>query len=229
MRIAVVGMPLSGKTSLCEYLIAKHQEIKNRDIFRQDGILEEIIRRRDSACGVRIPSSVVSLRHSARPDLPFPLFSHTAEESDARIVEIAGCTIPEIFKKQGESAFREMERAVLSEYLDRTDVIVFTGGGAVVSAESRKVLARYDRVIYLDVTPETLIQRLTPDEIEKRPLLGTEEADAAESLKRLFREREPLYREVATDVLNADSGNVEETATRLLCLLREYEQGTLVS
>jgi shikimate kinase len=90
-------------------------------------------------------------------------------DTDAEVEKAAGMKIAEIFAREGESAFRARERDVL-EGLPTRDCVVALGGGAVVAAENRDVLARKGRLVWLDARPETLARRVGP--AAERPLLA---------------------------------------------------------
>jgi shikimate kinase len=114
-------------------------------------------------------------------------------DSDHVIEERAGADISWIFDVEGEAGFRDRETAVLDELTRLEGIVLATGGGAVLRAENRKMLAARGIVIHLDSPIDRLLERTEKD--KKRPLLNT--GDPAKTLKRLQRERAPLYEEIA--------------------------------
>lgn len=132
-------------------------------------------------------------------------------DTDEEIVVRCGADIPWIFDVEGEARFRERETAVLRDYVS-ANAIVSTGGGIVIMPENRDLLKLSGRVVYLRVEPERLFARIGKD--KRRPLLQTQ--DPLGTLRSLFEVRDPLYREVATDVLDAGSQSPKEMLNKLL-------------
>ena len=121
-------------------------------------------------------------------------------DADAVIEQAAGCSIPEIFERDGEAGFRSLESQVLSAISQRHSLVVATGGGVVTQPENWGLL-HSGIVIWLDVVPEQLLQRLNADSTV-RPLLQTNDPEAA--LNALLKERRPLYAEADLTVVIND-------------------------
>ena len=118
-------------------------------------------------------------------------------DADAVIEQAAGCSIPEIFERDGEAGFRALESQVLNAISQRHSLVVATGGGVVTQQENWGLL-HSGIVIWLDVVPEQLMQRLKADSTV-RPLLQTDDPDAA--LNTLLNQRRPLYAEADLTVV----------------------------
>ena len=118
-------------------------------------------------------------------------------DADAVIEQAAGCTIPEIFERDGEAGFRDLENQVLNAISQRHSLVVATGGGVVTQPENWGLL-HSGIVIWLDVVPEQLMERLRADSTV-RPLLQTEDPEAA--LNALLAERRALYAEADLTVV----------------------------
>lgn len=116
---------------------------------------------------------------------------------DEEVVRRAGKTIPEIFREDGEPAFRALERQVLSEFCAREGQVIATGGGTVLRADNRSAMRRTGRVYFLR-------RDLSLLPTEGRPL------SQAGSLEELYRVRRPLY-QAAADVVIDNSVGLEET------------------
>lgn len=122
-------------------------------------------------------------------------------DADAVIEQAAGCTIPEMFKRDGESGFRSLETQVLSAISQRHSLVVATGGGAVTRPENWGAMHQ-GIVIWLDVERQQLLKRLEQDDTP-RPLL--QEQDPAMALDRLLMTRRPMYSEAdLTVVIDAE-------------------------
>ena len=121
-------------------------------------------------------------------------------DADAVIEQAAGCSIPDIFDRDGEAGFRSLESQVLSAISQRHSLVVATGGGVVTQPENWGML-HSGIVIWLDVVPDQLLQRLNADSTV-RPLLQTADPEAA--LNELLNERRPLYAEADLTVVIND-------------------------
>ena len=121
-------------------------------------------------------------------------------DADAVIEQAAGCSIPDIFDRDGEAGFRSLESQVLSAISQRHSLVVATGGGVVTQPENWGML-HSGIVIWLDVVPDQLLQRLNADSTV-RPLLQTADPEAA--MNALLNERRPLYAEADLTVVIND-------------------------
>ncbi len=121
-------------------------------------------------------------------------------DTDHEIEKRTGVRIPLIFELEGEAGFRSREAAVIEEFSGQHDIVLATGGGAILSQQNRDNLSRNGTVIYLRAKVEDLWQRTRHD--KNRPLLQTSDPQA--KLKELYAQRDPLYREIAD--ITMDSG-----------------------
>ena len=121
-------------------------------------------------------------------------------DADAVIEQAAGCSISEIFQRDGEAEFRALEKQVLSSISQRHSLVVATGGGVVTQQENWGLL-HSGIVIWLDVVQEQLLKRLQADKTV-RPLLQTADPEAA--LSDLLAERKALYAEADLTVVIND-------------------------
>jgi shikimate kinase len=110
--------------------------------------------------------------------------------------------IADIFSRDGETAFRELESACLAEILAQEgETVLSTGGGCVISAANRAFLRGSGVVVYLEASAELLQQRLRAGNGGRPSLTG---ASVIDEVPRVLAEREPWYRETAGHVLKAD-------------------------
>jgi shikimate kinase len=138
-------------------------------------------------------------------------------DSDHEIERRCGVKVPLIFEIEGEPGFRQREAGVLAELTALEDVVLATGGGAVLAEANRRHLAARGTVIYLHAPPAALYERVRQD--RNRPLLAT--ADPQARLAELYAERDPLYREIADIVVDTGRQSVQNLARQLLTRLRE--------
>ncbi len=133
-------------------------------------------------------------------------------DSDADVEAATGLTVPELFARDGEAAFRRAEATVLAEACaDPSPSIVSVAGGAVLSEENRRLIASSGVVVWLRARPDTLAARVGTG--IGRPLLGD---DPAEAVVRLDAVRAPLYAELADVVIDVDELNAVTVADRII-------------
>jgi shikimate kinase len=132
-------------------------------------------------------------------------------DSDAVIEARTGVDIPLIFEKEGEAGFRRREREVIEALTALDDVVIATGGGAILDPGNRAALASRGLVVYLDASVEQQLERTRLS--SHRPLLET--PDPAARLAALMLERAPLYRELAALTVATDGRMVREVAQEI--------------
>lgn len=122
-------------------------------------------------------------------------------DSDHEIESRTGVDIPYIFEKEGEAGFRRREKQVIADLVLQQDIVLSTGGGAVLDADNRRALAAHGFVVYLHASVEQQLARTA--RADNRPLLQNA-ADRRAVLSQLLSVRDPLYREIADLVLPTD-------------------------
>jgi shikimate kinase len=138
-------------------------------------------------------------------------------DSDAEIEHRTGVDIPFIFEKEGEAGFREREREVIDSLTSMRDVIIATGGGAVLLPENREHLANRGRVVYLQTGIEQQLERTRHG--RQRPLLYTDNPE--QKLRDLMAFRAPLYESIAVVVVPTDGRQVRAVAEEVVQRLQE--------
>jgi shikimate kinase len=140
-------------------------------------------------------------------------------DSDADVEEATGLTVPELFARDGEAAFRRAEATVLARACgDAKPSVISVAGGAVLSPENRALIGRSGLVVWLRARPETLAHRV--GEGEGRPLLDD---DPAASLVRLNEVRAPLYVEVSQFRIDVEGSTPEEVADQVIARWHEAQ------
>tara|TARA_R110000850_G_scaffold85460_6_gene183899 strand:- start:38137 stop:38634 length:498 start_codon:yes stop_codon:yes gene_type:complete len=125
-------------------------------------------------------------------------------DSDEEIESRTGVDITYIFEKEGESGFRKRESCVIDDLTQRSGIVLATGGGAILDPVNRAKLSSRGFVIYLCASLALQVSRTT--RARHRPLLRTGEEPRV-ILRRLFEQRDPLYREVADLVIPTEGRN----------------------
>jgi shikimate kinase len=142
-------------------------------------------------------------------------------DSDQEIEERTGADITWIFDIEGEDGFRRREAAVIDDLTRREDIVLATGGGAVLDPKNRQRLRQRGTVVYLHTDVDLLVKRTAKD--TKRPLLQT--GDPAERLRELMAAREPLYRELADITLTTSDYTVRAAVKALMGKLGRKPKG----
>lgn len=132
-------------------------------------------------------------------------------DTDELIEARAGATISEIFQRQGEAAFRELERRVVLELAHCERTVISTGGGLIVDPDNLARLKQHALVVCLWSSPEAIYERVRHS--SHRPLL--QEADPLEKIRRLLAEREPFYRQ-ADVLLSTEGRSLREVAQHVI-------------
>ena len=136
-------------------------------------------------------------------------------DSDQEIEQRAGASIPLIFELESEAGFRAREKAVIAELTQRQNIVLATGGGAVLNPDNRRCLAGRGIVFYLCASVDEQFRRTQLD--DNRPLLQT--ADPRSRLAQLFEQRDPLYREVADHIVSTEDRSLKQILREMLrCL-----------
>lgn len=136
-------------------------------------------------------------------------------DSDHEIETVIGGPIRVFFEQQGEAAFRDLEQDTIEALCHQRGIVLATGGGAVLREANRQALKANCHVVYLRSTPEELFRRLRHD--MHRPLLQVK--DPLRRLRELFRERDPLYRETASFVIETGRPSVPTLVNMVLMQL----------
>lgn len=136
-------------------------------------------------------------------------------DSDKVIEERTGADIPWIFDMEGEPGFRRREEEIIEELTSLKSIVMATGGGVVMRESNRRFLHERGTVIYLWTPVEVQLSRTRHD--KGRPLLQQPDLEAV--LRRLFEERDPLYRETAHHVVSTASGSMRKVTDEVLACL----------
>lgn len=143
-------------------------------------------------------------------------------DSDQEIERRTGVNIPLIFELEGEDGFRKREALVIDELTKLDNIVLATGGGVVLLKKNRDALKHNGMVIYLRANVRELWHRTRND--KNRPLL--QGPNPHEKLKQLFNERDPLYKEVATLVLNTEKEPVTYLVNQIENLVKQNDANT---
>lgn len=138
-------------------------------------------------------------------------------DADHEIELRTGASIPLIFEIEGEDSFRQREADVIADLTTQEGIVLATGGGAILNAESRAFLRERGVVVYLRASVSSIIQRTSHD--KNRPLLQT--ADPKARIEELARQRGPFYEEVAHITIETGRPNVQSVVQNILTQLAQ--------
>ena len=141
----------------------------------------------------------------------------TFVDADHELEQALGVTIATIFEIEGEASFRDREETALAAIVERSDIVLATGGGVVIRPANRARLRDNGTVVYLHAEPLTVFGRVRKS--RHRPLLNT--PDKLARLEELYRDRDPLYRDVADHVVGHDRHEMARFVDMLEAELRK--------
>lgn len=137
-------------------------------------------------------------------------------DSDEEIVKKTGVDIATIFEYEGEQGFRKREEKTIEEFCRLKNIVLATGGGAILSMKTRELLTRTGVVFYLKASIETILNRAKNE--NSRPLLNT--FNKRKTVSRLLEQRTPLYESVAQYTINTDRHTVNWSAEQILKIIQ---------
>jgi len=140
-------------------------------------------------------------------------------DSDQEIVNKTGVDIATIFEYEGEQGFRDREEKTIQELCQFEDMVLATGGGAVLSAKNRALLAKAGIVFYLKASLETILNRAKNE--NTRPLLKT--SNKRKTISELLAVRTPLYESIAHHTIITDRHTVNWSAEQILKIFHKSE------
>ncbi|MBY6064579.1 shikimate kinase AroK [Pseudidiomarina sediminum] len=134
-------------------------------------------------------------------------------DSDSEIERRTGADIAWVFELEGEDGFRAREEKVIEELTESTGIVLATGGGSILSKESRNRLSARGIVVYLETPIEKQLARTQRD--KRRPLIADAE-NPREVLEDLAEQRNPLYEEIADIVVRTDEQSAKFVVDQII-------------
>ena len=141
-------------------------------------------------------------------------------ELDPLIKRKAGKSIPEIFKQNGEIAFRELEIEVTKEVAERKNVVIACGGGVVLNKINIDRLRKESLIVYLTASPKIILKR-TSNDAEERPLLKV--ANPTLTIQGLLKFRKPFYERAADIKINTSKLDIDAVVKQIIVKIKENE------
>jgi len=141
-------------------------------------------------------------------------------ELDPLIEQKAEKTIPEIFKQDGEIAFRELEMEVTKEVSKGKNLVIACGGGVVLNKINIDRLRKESIIVYLSASPRVILKRISND-AEERPLL--EVANPTLTIRELLRFRKPFYERAADITINTSKLDIDTVVEQIISKVKADE------
>lgn len=141
---------------------------------------------------------------------------HELVSTDAEIVKRAKQSIPEIVAQHGWEYFRDVESDVCRDLAERDQLVIDTGGGAILRPQNVEVLKRNGKLIWLTATVETITGRIGGD-TQRPSLTGTK--SFVDEIREVLRDRAPKYQVAADHVVQTDGRSIQQLVEAILALM----------
>jgi len=134
-------------------------------------------------------------------------------DSDHEIVNTTGVSIDHIFDVEGEKGFRARESDVLKKLCNMANIVLATGGGAVILEENRELMKKASSIIYLSSSVDQILRRTAMS--KTRPLLEKSN-NRRKTITDIVEARDPLYREVSSHIINTNGKKLNEVIDEII-------------
>ena len=137
-------------------------------------------------------------------------------DSDHEIVNTTGVSIDHIFDVEGEKGFRARESDVLKKLCNMANIVLATGGGAVILEENRELMKKAGSIIYLSSSVDQILRRTAKS--KTRPLLEKSN-NRRNTITDIVEARDPLYREVSSHIIDTNGKKFNEVIDEIIVAL----------
>ena len=161
-------------------------------------------------------------KSSVAPQLAARLNYHWID-ADQDLEQRTNRSIPDIFATEGEAEFRRLEAKYLHDLLAQDKLVIASGGGAILNAQTRRIMQSAGPVVWLTARIETIAQRLSKDEdagLTRPSLTG---ADIRDEVRAVLDLRQPLYRETAAITVSTDERTVDDIVNEIMQQLADTQ------
>jgi len=135
---------------------------------------------------------------------------------DDEVQRRVGLSIKEMVERYGWSYFREMEREVLEDLIEKEGCVVALGGGSVLHEDLMEKLKNKAFIIYLKISPATAIKRISKDSKSEQTRPSLSDLSLVEEVEGVLKERAPLYKKYADIIIEADRGDIDTLFKEIL-------------
>ena len=134
-------------------------------------------------------------------------------DSDHEIVNTTGVSIDHIFDVEGEKGFRAREFDAIKKLCNMTNIVLATGGGAVILKENRELMKKASSIIYLSSSVDQILRRTAKS--KTRPLLEKSN-NRRKTITDIVEARDPLYREVSSHIIDTNGKKLNEVIDEII-------------
>jgi len=134
-------------------------------------------------------------------------------DSDHEIVNTTGVSIDHIFDVEGEKGFRTRESDVIKKLCNMPNIVLATGGGAVILKENRELMKKASSIIYLSSSVDQILRRTAKS--KTRPLLEKSN-NRRKTITDIVEARDPLYREVSSHIIDTNGKKLNEVIDEII-------------
>lgn len=173
--------------------------------------------------------SLVGFRGSGKSSVALLLASELEMEfidTDTEIEQREHRSIPEIFANQGEKQFRILEAAIIKSVYQRNDLIVATGGGAVLNPQTQKLIHDKGPVIWLQADAATTVGRIQKDQSDGLPRPALTDLSLEQEVIALLQQREPIYKSVSDFQIDTVGKSLEQIVEQIIQCLEGYDRSS---
>jgi shikimate kinase len=137
-------------------------------------------------------------------------------DTDTLIEKEAGCSIETMISSKGWNYFRKIEKRLIAEVSEKKNLVIATGGGAVIDEENVKNLKRNSWIVWLDGKPEVLKERMERDRESGKTRPSLSGTDSLEEIVQVLSERKNLYQRACDYVVDTNRRLPEEVADTII-------------
>lgn len=172
--------------------------------------------------------TLIGYRGTGKSTVATALAAHlrwTGVDADEQIEALAGKSIQRIFAEDGEAEFRRLERETMQHLLSEGDrLVIAAGGGAILDEQTREDMKQAGPVVWLTAPVDTILVRISGDETtaSRRPNLTAQ--GGRDEVEQLLAQREPLYRQTASLIVDTEGRTIEQIASEILAGLPPHLQ-----
>ena len=134
-------------------------------------------------------------------------------DADHEIINKTGVSIDHIFDIEGEEGFRERESSILEDLCVKPNIVLATGGGAIILKKNRELIKKMGSVIYLSSSVDQILRRTSKS--KTRPLLENS-PNRRKTILDIIEARKPLYQEIASIIINTNGKKLNEVIKEIL-------------
>ena len=134
-------------------------------------------------------------------------------DSDHEIIDTTGVSIDHIFDVEGEKGFRARESKVIKKLCGTPNIVIATGGGAVILKENRELIKKAGLVVYLSSSVDQILRRTAKS--NTRPLLEKSN-NRRKTITDILEARDSLYKEVASVIINTNGKKLNEVIDEII-------------